>query len=445
MNRTNKDILRLSLPAIVSNITVPLLGLCDTAISGHLGADIFLAAIAVGSVMLNVVFWLFGFLRMGTTGITAQAYGAQDEPGIRKVFSRSFFLAFAAGIILILARYPLFDSLSAIVGADKNVDEFVEQYFLIRIWGAPALLGVMAVSGWLVGMQSTFYPMVIAIAVNIINIAASFLLVFSAEMGFAGVAWGTLISNWTGLVIALGCVIWMRRGKRIWCSCRDLFRDKGWGSFFSVNSNLFVRSACIICVTMGVTAAGAKLGALTLAVNVVVMQFFQFFSFFMDGFAFSGEALIGKWTGARNLEKVHEYFKALMLWTLGVAVVFTVLYFTSTGAVAALLTDSERVRAGVDSMVIWISLIPIVSAWAFIYDGFFVGLTDTRKMMIATMGATILFFIIVFLRLDNGKLSVCVENNFRIWSAFLSYLMMRGLILALMWKSSLQKRMNCNV
>ncbi|MDE6792649.1 MAG: MATE family efflux transporter, partial [Muribaculaceae bacterium] len=135
MNRTNKDILRLSVPAIVSNVTVPLLGLCDTAISGHLGADIFLAAIAVGSVMLNVVFWLFGFLRMGTTGITAQAYGAQDEPGIRKVFSRSFFLAFAAGIILILARYPLFDSLSAIVGADKNVDEFVEEYFLIRIWG----------------------------------------------------------------------------------------------------------------------------------------------------------------------------------------------------------------------------------------------------------------------------------------------------------------------
>lgn len=417
------------------------MGLCDTAISGHLGSEMFLAAIAVGSVMLNVVFWLFGFLRMGTTGLTANAFGAADDEGIRKVFSRAFFLALAAGIILILFRYPLFEGLSAIVGADKEVDGYVEDYFLIRIWGAPALLGVMAISGWLVGMQSTFYPMVIAITVNIINILASFLLVFPAQLGFPGVAMGTLISNWLGLGIAFLCVIKLRKGKKIWCRGRELLKGEGLKHFFSVNSNLFVRSACIICVTMGVTAAGARLGTLTLAVNVVVMQFFQFFSFFMDGFAFSGEALIGRWYGADDHRMLSRYFKALLLWTAGMATLFSVLYIVGINPVTELLTDSGNVRGGVEEMWAWIALIPIVSAWAFIYDGFFVGITDTRRMMWATITASILFFLLAFVRISGTGVRIMVENNAQIWSAFLAYLFMRGAFLAASWRYSLGSRL----
>lgn len=441
MNRINKDILWLSIPAIVSNITVPLLGLCDTAISGHLGSELFLASIAVGTVMLNVVFWLFGFLRMGTTGLTANAYGSGDDHEVRKVFCRSFFIAFAAGIILILFRYPLFTLLSSVIGMDREVAAYVEEYFMIRIWGAPALLGVMAVSGWFVGMQSTVYPMVIAITVNVINIVASFLLVFTYGLGFAGVAWGTLISNWLGLCVALACVSIMRRGKGIWCGLRDTLGGGGMGRFFSVNSNLFVRSACIICVTMGVTAAGARLGALTLAVNVVVMQFFQFFSFFMDGFAFSGEALTGKWTGAGDRGMLHRYVKALLLWTTGMAVIFSLLYGIGAGPVADVLTDSENVRKGVMEMWVWIALIPAVSAWAFIYDGFYVGLTATRRMMLATIAATAVFFLLAFLRVGSNGVYVDVENNGQIWTAFLAYLLMRGFVLVLLWKSTLSKRM----
>ncbi len=421
------------MPAIVSNITVPLLGLCDTAISGHLGSDLYLAAIAVGSVMLNVVFWLFGFLRMGTTGLTATAFGAGDDSGVRKVFTRAMLLAGCAGVALILAREPVMYALMKLIGAEPDVAGYVGRYFMIRIWGSPALLGVLAVSGWFVGMQSTAYPMVIAISVNIVNIAASFALVFWFGLGFEGVAWGTLVSNWVGLAIAMGCALRFSKGKRLWCGVREAVSGGGMGRFFSVNSNLFFRSACIICVTLGVTAAGARLGAATLAINVVVMQFFQFFSFFMDGFAFSGEALVGRWWGAGDSVMVGKYVRALLWWTVGVALFFTVCYGLGSDGITSLLTDSESVRQGVKGMRAWIWALPVVSAWAFIYDGFYVGVTDTRKMMMSTIVATIVFYIVAFVKLAEGRVVIEVDSNAAVWTAFLSYLFIRGAFLAIAW------------
>mgnify|MGYP001095008259 FL=1 len=425
--------MRLSVPAIVSNITVPLLGLCDTAISGHLGSDLYLAAIAVGSVMLNVVFWLFGFLRMGTTGLTATAFGAGDDSGVRKVFTRAMLLAGGAGVALILARELVMYALMKLIGAEPDVAGYVGRYFMIRIWGSPALLGVLAVSGWFVGMQSTAYPMVIAISVNIVNIAASFALVFWFGLGFEGVAWGTLVSNWVGLAIAMGCALRFSKGERLWCGVREAVSGGGMGRFFSVNSNLFFRSACIICVTLGVTAAGARLGAATLAINVVVMQFFQFFSFFMDGFAFSGEALVGRWWGAGDSVMVGKYVRALLWWTVGVALLFTVCYGLGSDGITSLLTDSESVRQGVKGMRAWIWALPVVSAWAFIYDGFYVGVTDTRKMMMSTIVATIVFYIVAFVKLAEGRVVIEVDSNAAVWTAFLSYLFIRGAFLAIAW------------
>lgn len=442
MDKINRDILKLSIPAIVSNVTVPLLGLCDTAISGHLGSELYLAAIAVGTVMLNVVFWLFGFLRMGTTGMTAGAFGAGDDNEVRRIFARAFLLAFVAGLLLILFRYPLMDLLLAIIDSDKEVREYVARYFIIRIWGAPALLGVLTISGWFVGMQSTVYPMGISIAVNVVNIICSFLLVFHGGLGFEGVAWGTLISNWFGLALALWCVVRFRRGKGIWCGRDEILKGGGLGRFFKVNGNLFVRSGCIICVTMGVTAAGARLGSLALAVNVIVMQFFQFFSFFMDGFAFSGEALVGKWLGAGSRDMLRRYCRRLLIWSAGMGIAFTLLYSFGSPLITELLTDSASVREGVSEMRLWIALIPVVSVWAFTYDGFFVGITDTRRMRQATLLATIVFFLVAFVRIDSGGFFIRVENNSIIWIAFLSYLLMRGVALAALWRNSLRKALD---
>lgn len=282
-------------------------------------------------------------------------------------------------------------------------------------------------------MQSTAYPMVIAISVNIVNIAASFALVFWFGLGFEGVAWGTLVSNWVGLAIAMGCALRFSKGKRLWCGVREAVSGGGMGRFFSVNSNLFFRSACIICVTLGVTAAGARLGAATLAINVVVMQFFQFFSFFMDGFAFSGEALVGRWWGAGDSVMVGKYVRALLWWTVGVALLFTVCYGLGSDGITSLLTDSESVRQGVKGMRAWIWSLPVVSAWAFIYDGFYVGVTDTRKMMMSTIVATIVFYIVAFVKLAEGRVVIEVDSNAAVWTAFLSYLFIRGAFLAIAW------------
>lgn len=425
----------------MSNITVPLLGLCDTAIAGHLGSELFLAAIAVGSTMLNVIFWLFGFLRMGTTGLTATAFGADDDSEISKVFIRSLLLGLLIGLVLVLLRQPLLSLMLRLIGAEPEVEHLVRRYFCICIWEAPSLLATMALSGWFVGMQSTFWPMVVAISVNVINIAASLLLVFGLGMGFDGVAVGTVSANWAGFVIALIAALRFMRGRTLFPHLRAIISGAGIGRFFSVNSNLFFRSFCIISVTLGVTAAGARLGAQTLAVNAVVMQFFTLFSFFMDGFSFSAEALTGKAYGAREGGMLSRYVKALLLWAAGVAAVFSCLYATGCGALTDILTDEEGVRTGVREMKIWIWLIPAVSVWAFIYDGFYIGITDTGKMLIATLSASVIFFCVAFSGdfIDGGFFGPL--SNHMLWTAFISYLAMRGLILAFLWPREMRRRL----
>ncbi|MDE6399981.1 MAG: MATE family efflux transporter [Muribaculaceae bacterium] len=435
----NREILRLSVPAVVSNITVPLLGLCDTGISGHLGSERFLAAIAVGSMMLNVVFWLFGFLRMGTTGLTAKAYGAGDDHQLKEIFSCSVFIATVLGMLLIAFREPVLRLLLVVVQPEADIAGLVRRYFEISIGAAPAMLCVMAVSGWFVGMQTTFWPMVIAISVNVINIAASFILVFYVGCGFKGVAIGTFIANWAGAFIAILAAWKFRRGKGLVVSVLDIGDAGLLLRFFKVNVNLFFRSFCIISVSLAVTAAGARLGSMTLAVNAVMMQFFTLFSFFMDGFAFSGEALVGRCYGARDVKMLTKSVNSLLVWSLCVALLFTLIYVTGYGCLVDVLTDEDSVRAGVRAMSIWIWLLPLVSVWAFIYDGFYVGITDTGSMLIATLLSTLVFMGFAFVRIEGGAISIGVSSNNYLWFAFMSYLFLRGLILSLMWRRRVNK------
>lgn len=433
----NRQILRLSVPTIVSNITIPLLGICDTAISGHLGSELFLSAIAVGSVMLNVVFWIFGFLRGGTTGLTANALGANSDREISKVFYRGLTIAGVAGLLIILFREPVFGALWKIAGSEDSIKEYVKEYFFIRVSGSPALLAIIVISGWFVGMQTTFYPMLIAIVTNIINILASYLLVFHFGYGFSGVALGTLLSNWFGLFVACLCVLWFLKGKVMKCSLQNLLKGE-WLKYFAVNGNLFLRSLCIICVTMGVTAAGARLGNLALAVNVIVMQFFLFFSFFIDGFAYSGEAIVGLRAGEGDFEKLQKAVKRLVIWTVATSLIFSIVYLSGLEGITALLTDSENVREGVKLLTLWITLIPVVSCWSFIYDGFYIGITDTYRMMISTLAGGIVFFAITGFIFFGTELPE--TSNHIIWIGFLSYLLVRGIYLVILWRPVLKRK-----
>ncbi len=420
--RINREIIRLSVPAILSNITVPLLGLCDTAIAGHLGADSFIGAIAVGSMMINVTFWLFGFLRMGTTGLTAQAFGADDAVALRTVFSRAVTLGAAIGTLLLLLMYPLREMLLTLISPDEPIRALASRYYTIVLMSAPALLATNAVQGWLFGMQTTLIPMTVAIATNVINIAISLTMVLIFHTGFIGVAIGTLSANWLGLLLAL---ILARRkaGGKLWIPFRDVFTDReGLGRFFRVNSDIFFRSAAIMAVSLGVTAIGSRLGALTLAANAVMMQFFNFFSFFMDGLAFTAEALTGRFAGARDFPSRN----ALLWWSAAIAALFFGIYCFAPDPIVALITDSPTVRADIRNYYLWLTLIPPLTVAAFIFDGFYIGLTATRTMLAATAVSALLFFGICFIHTDG----IALPDNGRLWTAFLAYLAGRGTILA---------------
>ena len=424
--RINREIIRLSVPAILSNITVPLLGLCDTAIAGHLGADSFIGAIAVGSMMINVTFWLFGFLRMGTTGLTAQAFGADDAVALRTVFSRAVTLGAAIGTLLLLLMYPLREMLLPLISPDEPIRALASRYYTIVLMSAPALLATNAVQGWLFGMQTTLIPMTVAIATNVINIAISLTMVLIFHTGFIGVAIGTLSANWLGLLLAL---ILARRkaGGKLWIPFRDVFTDReGLGRFFRVNSDIFFRSAAIMAVSLGVTAIGSRLGALTLAANAVMMQFFNFFSFFMDGLAFTAEALTGRFAGARDFGMLRRSRNALLWWSAAIAALFFGIYCFAPDPIVALITDSPTVRADIRNYYLWLTLIPPLTVAAFIFDGFYIGLTATRTMLAATAVSALLFFGICFIHTDG----IALPDNGRLWTAFLAYLAGRGTILA---------------
>ncbi len=433
----DREILRLALPAIVNNITVPLLGLCDTAIAGHLGSAIFLGAMSVGAMMLNVIYWLCGFLRMGTSGLTAQAFGAGDMPAGRDVLSKAMTIAACLSVTAILLQTPLLRLLLAVIGPDPEVTAYASLYFRICIWAAPAQLGIMAVSGWFIGRQNTVVPMTVAIGVNVINILMSLLLVFVWHCGFAGIAAGTLTAAWIGFA---GALLFVRRelaGESSKTGDRIKTKDnadgnagaKGrvrWKLFFSVNGNLFFRSACIMCVSLTMTSVSARLGELTLAANAVIMQFFLFFSYFMDGFAFAGEALVGRAAGARDGGMLHLCVRSLLRWGAWMALAFLLVYMVASGPITSLLTDVASVRQAVDEMHIWVVVLPPVAVSAFIFDGIFIGLARTGSLLVSTLIASAIFFATVFLGPRIGE----TLSNPLLWTAFEIYLLMRGVLLA---------------
>lgn len=435
--KLNKEILRLSIPAIISNITVPILGLSDTTISGHLGSELYIGAIAVGTMMFNVVFWLFGFLRMGTTGLTAQAYGARDNDECRKLLVRACALGLIIGVVILLLHIPIRWLLLLLISPEGQVADYASDYFNICIWGAPALLFNMAVMGWFLGVQNTVVPMIISVSVNIVNIILSLCFVFLFDMGFEGVAYGTMISNWVGVGIAILYVLkfYEWRFPKI---CRtDILQLSDMGRFFKINTDIMFRSACIMSVSLTVTSIGAQLGALTLAANAIIMQFFILFSYFMDGFAFAAEALSGKFVGARDLQNLKRVINRLLLWALGVASVFTIIYIGGYKFIVSFITNEANVIATVDKYSLWLKLIPLVTVAAFIYDGIYIGLTATRQMLIATFLSAMAFLSICFIHPFGGNL-IDLPQNHTLWIAFLSYLLLRGVMLGFYTKRLLK-------
>lgn len=432
MKTIDKDILKLAAPAIINNVTVPLLGICDTAVSGHLGDATYLGAIAVGAMMLNVFFWLSGFLRMGTTGLTARAYGSRDWGISREIMKKSLLIAGAISFVVLLLQSPIASFLLKVISPDAAVTGLARRYFKICVWGVPAQLTIMVVSGWFIGMQNTLVPMFISIGVNVINILLSIWFAFGGGLGFIGIAYGTLTANWIGCIVA---IVWSRIELRKFKTNQEERTQVKWIELFSVNGNLFVRSACVMGVSLTVTAMGARLGDLTLAANAVMMQFFLFFSYFMDGFAFSGEALTGKYSGAENGKMVLTTAGHLTLWGLAMALTFFLIYFFFSGTISSLLTDNPEVLKEIERYSGWIAALPPLTVLAFVFDGIFIGLTRTGAMTIVTLVGASVFFALVF---SAGK----GLGNGLLWTAFELYLLLRGGLLAIDFVIIERKKLN---
>jgi MATE family multidrug resistance protein len=288
----------------------------------------------------------------------------------------------------------------------------------------------MSVMGWMLGMQNTVRPMIISVSVNVINIALSLAFVFLVDMGFNGVALGTMLSNWCGVAISLWFITRYYDGRLPSIKRDDLLKVSGMGRFFKVNTDIMLRSACVMSVSLSVTAIGAQLGAMTLAANAIMMQFFILFSYFMDGFAFAAEALSGRFAGAKDLPMLRKSVGYLAVWALGVALMFTVVYVFGYQYIVRFITSEQDVVAVVVDHSLWLQLIPIVTVAAFIFDGVYIGLTATRRMLWVTLSSALLFFAICFLHIGGDNLFALPDND-TLWVGFLAYLLLRGLLLGI--------------
>ena len=434
MKQINRQILRIALPSIVSNITVPLLGLVDVAIVGHMGDAVYIGAIAVGSMIFNVIYWIFGFLRMGTSGMTSQWFGRRDLADVVRLLLRSLTVALVVAALIILFRYPLLSLSLAVVSPSPDITVFVRTYFNICVWGAPAMLCLYGLTGWFIGMQNTRIPMFISIMQNVVNIAASLSLVYVFGMKVEGVALGTLIAQYAGLFAAV-LFLFISYGRlRNHYSAVGLFDFQAMCRFFSVNRDIFIRTLFIVAVNLFFLSAGASHGAVVLAVNTLLMQLFTLFSYVMDGFAYAGEALCGRYYGARNERMFLSAVRHLFMWGLILAVAYTSLYASGGSAFLSLLTDDSSVIASSAAYFPWAVAIPAVGMAAFVWDGVFIGVTATRGMMLSSIVSALLFFG-VYLSLRG------LWGNHALWFAFIVYLASRSVIQTLLFMVQ-KKRMS---
>ncbi len=421
MNKTDQQILKIALPAIVTNITVPLLGLVDTAIVGHMGAPAYIGAVAVGSMIFNLVYWVFGFLRMGTSGMTAQARGRRDFTEVVRLLLRSAFVSLAIALAIIVLQWPLCEQMLNIIGPTPDVRPLATTYFYIVVWGAPASLGLFTLTGWFIGMQNTRSPMLVSILQNVVNILTSLTLVYGLGMKIEGVALGTVIAQYVGLLVGIA-LLWYNY-RRLWrrFSMKGVFLRSEMMRFFRVNRDIFLRTIFLVAVNLYFTAAGARQGAIVLAVNTLLMQLYLLFSYIMDGFAYAGEALGGLHWGARNFQTFRTVVKRLFGWGVLMTILFTTVYVVGGMPFLRLLTDEPMVVEASRAYVWWAYLIPAAGVVAFIWDGIFIGITQTKGMLQSSLIAAVVFFLSVTLLLDT-------LGNHGLWLSMLLYLLMRGLV-----------------
>ncbi|MGI9203934.1 MAG: MATE family efflux transporter [Woeseiaceae bacterium] len=416
----NRDVWRIAAPMMLSNISVPLLGMVDTGVTGHLENADYLAAVAIGSTIFAFIYAGFNFLRMGTTGITAQKFGAEDNDGLKVALGQALIVSLTIAMVLIILQVPIGDLSMRMLGAKGSVANHAYQYFNIRIWSAPATLANYALVGWFLGLQNARVPLFIVLVINVTNIVLDLFFVLVLDMKVAGVAAASVVAEFSGLAFGgVYALRYLRRhpGQMLFAHLTTL---QEYRAFFAVNAHLLVRTMALIFSYAFVTAAGARIGPMILAANAVLMNLMNLMSFALDGFAHAAEALVGKAVGARNREALREAVRLTLRWSLYMSLMFCIFFFIGGPSLIRLLTDIPEVIAVADRYLPWMTLMPLVAVWSYLYDGVFVGATRAREMRDIMLVSTFLVFLPTWYATRE-------LGNHGLWLALATFLASRGI------------------
>ncbi len=428
----NRKILQLALPNIVTNIAIPLLGMVDLGLMGHLDKAVFVGAIALGGMIFNFLFWGFGFLRMGTSGFTAQAFGARDLGLAVPILGRYLVFGLFSGLFLVVMQIPIAMLAFRLVNGSPEVEHLARSYFFIRIYAAPATLVIYGITGWLIGMQNARSPMVLALSINLLNILFSLFFIKIMHAGSDGIALASVMAQYSGLLVAFFLLRpYFRKLGKYW-QWKAIFQKSAFLEFFHVNKDIFIRPLCLIITLSFFTAKSARMGDIQLAVNTLLFQFFYFFSYFVDGFGYAAEALAGKYKGSRDPVMLKRVVRRLFVWGVLIALSFSLIYLSTLPWLIRLLTRQEEVIQASRPFHLWIILIPLMSFVAFIWDGIYVGLTASRSMRNSMLIVTMLIFFPAYFLLQP------VAGPHALWIALLLFMAGRGVMLTLFAKKNLE-------
>ena len=412
--------LRLAIPNIISNISVPLLSTVDTALMGRL-SELHLGAVGVGAMIFNFVYWNFGFLRMGTTGITAQAFGKKDDYEMIQTISRAILVALILAVLVFVLQKPIGEASFYLMNISAAQNGLVEEYFYIRIWAAPATLVLFVFMGWFFGMQNAIYPLILTITINVVNILLSFLLVKKYNMGVAGVAWGTVVAQYVGLLLAIFLFRKEYKSHFQFFSKKATLEFKALSKFLTINRDIFIRTFCLTFAFGFFYSQSSNGGEVILAVNVILLQFLNWMSYGVDGFAYASESLVGKYKGANDAPNLNKAIQLSFLWGMGLAVLFSLIYWIFGIELLGIFTDKENIIAASVPYLFWMIIFPIISTPCYLWDGIYIGLTASyamRQTMLIALAVYMLFYFL--LKNDFG--------NHGLWAALLIFMGARGLI-----------------
>ena len=415
----NKEILRLAIPNIISNISIPLLSTVDTALMGRL-SELHIGAVGIGAMIFNFSYWNFGFLRMGTTGMTAQAYGKKDDKAIMNTFGRALLVSLVLAVLVMLLQYPLGNISFYLMNISDTQIDLVEEYFYIRIWAAPATLALYGFMGWFFGMQNAIYPLILTVVINVVNIVLSFFFVHSLGMDVDGVAYGTLLAQYTGLLLAIFLFFYKYKALANHLSKKAIMQMQELKKFLSINADIFIRTFFLTFVFGFFYSQSSVYGEMILAVNVILLQFLNWMSYGVDGFAFASESLVGKYAGARDEKNTRRAIRYSFGWGMALALGYALIYGLAGQPLVRVFTNQPDVIAATLPYLFWMFIFPLLSTPCYIWDGVFIGLTASKSMRNSMLLAFGLFLISFFLIGQSF-------GNHGLWLILLIFMVARGL------------------